>query len=561
MKKTLLVLIVLIFLSPLVLGGEEWHFNGDTWESNGRIFHIIVNEQTYDMIVLEIDNESLILRTNECEQLGVDEYCFLEVADMDDDEHLYMDSKGIIHRGVKISYTSLEPEVIVTSKLSTTNPLPGQTVTLNITIENKGPLDVTDLELSYDKPIMIKTNRPLRIGPLFLGSNRKYSKLFNLTVDTDQKVELNGSISYIVEGFRREKTLNKITISPKQVYNYNIKIPSQLLVKQEGNLEIEIENYDSKEINITLEINSISILINNSQSIYQKKSLPGGNTTILVFPIKSNIPGSASINIVIRISTTYGSTVIEKKYQLTIIEPDISIAISTSKNKIVEGDEIEAKVIVSNPSSRAMRDINIETNYDCEEHIDIINPGREIEICKKRIIPTRDIVVNVSYNTSTGRKKKTLNKHINIYNLNESIIITNTVTKQEGGIIVETYIEPRTDSPVVVKRIEEKFYNITLLNGKSVAHDISLNKKTMVYTYSASYSACSYIETIAILSFKNREIQVMKNTTIEQCNKEIVNKQQGGESAKQSQQEKEEKKNIISEILSAIARFFSSLFG
>ncbi len=580
-NRYLSIIFAIIFLLNIsvyaVHAVEEWHFNDDTWEYEGSIYHITVNEETYDVIVITVDDHNIILNLGECEEYNLYKYCFEDVASPDDTSHLMMDAHGILHRAVKINYYSLEPEIKVEHSLNVSSPVPGSTITLTIKVKNNGPLNVEDLTLEYDPSLNYSGH--IELGPIYLGANRQYNKTFNITINSVNKFDIKGTLRYKVRDQIRTKAV-KITISPKKLYSYEINSPISLKVREEKIFKVVIKNTGDKPLNYSLDINSHLVLLNKSHHFFKRGTINKSNNITFIFPVYSSVTGKGNINIQLQITTEFGTSTIEKSYSINVNDNLPTFSFYVSKDSIVKGDNLIVGIKINSRGVYDIKNLNLNTSYGCTiSNKDFPSKDEAYKVCEQRITPEGKGKIKIfalgTYNYHNDIKTINISKEINIYELNESVRVEHQIEKKQDKYVVKTILYFLTDSGVLVNYIGDSVYGASLLHGKTHDYDITGIGSKKVYLYSISLpSKCSYIITKVNLTFKGQNQVGLFNYSLDksQCKEkkqeeknEKNNKSENENKAQQEQQQEKKKENkfivLIKDMLKDLGKFFKTFLG
>jgi len=140
------LLFLVLFLLPAA--HATWYYAGDTFTQDGVLYSVEGSDES--LVLLGVSGRTFLVRLGECIRNGLAEYCYVDTAYPDDDDHIKYEA-GAVYYGYDLSIGEVAPAITVTRELSTEEPFLNQDVTVTVTLENTGEYRITDIR--YDEAL------------------------------------------------------------------------------------------------------------------------------------------------------------------------------------------------------------------------------------------------------------------------------------------------------------------------------------------------------------------------------------------------------------------------
>lgn len=297
MKRAFMLVTLLILLSSTALAAQEtiifndWiAYNGE-FEHDGETYRIISsNVASSDpedgQILIKKGVERYIIPFGDCIDEVLYEYCFenrsFEKSEVD------IDSQGVLQPALKLRLVEKELEVDFDLKktISQTKFLVGQTAEVEITLENQGDIDLTNVKFVEEVPdnfIITKSSHTFYGNRLEVNMNlfsgSVWTATYTIKAVSAQDVEYASSVTYsaLNATITKEFGEKKLTFDESHEFS-KPKLDKEYVRLDKDTLTFEIENTDSQDI--TLE--SIEVDASPKVILFAKKNMIQQSTTKVV---------------------------------------------------------------------------------------------------------------------------------------------------------------------------------------------------------------------------------------------------------------------------------------
>lgn len=466
---SLLLLALLCVSSAYAASTTAWYYAGDTFKVGNTIFS--VEGTDHERVLLGVGSTLYVINLGECKEQGLSKYCYVQSAYPGDKDHIKY-AAGEQYYGYQISVEELAPEITIKRIMSKNNPRLGESVEVEVTLENTGEYSVN----------YFLYNESMPEGVLLDGSAARtytHAKKTFAVGDTDRftyrlqatdyvSANLQPRVTYQYGTMKYNLTVPAISFVVDTPYRIDRHITPSLSLGERGTYTINITNKDPDLVltaKLVVRFPDGIIPLTSSQGFVIDKENDGvinvtlepGKNATYALNFTTNIGGS--LRIPINATITSGSTTFNKYYEdtATIKSDKINpfIRVSTGRTTFKPGEQITASGILQNANAKTIFQ-SISGTFEAKGLFDAksfshdsFGPSRNItEAEAKFITPPVDnsttftIALRGRYSTPTGDIIAfETNKSIIVEPIKEYVVLTRTVTPTNatpGGNITVT---------------------------------------------------------------------------------------------------------------------------
>ena len=340
-----LVLPILLALLLLPVAHATWYYAGDTFTKDGIVY--TVEGSDHEVVLLSVGTQRYLLRLGECATSGFNEYCYVDTAYPNDDDHVRYEAGEVLY-GYDLTFETIKPAVTVSRSFSEDEPLLNEEVDVTVTIENTGDYHVTGLQ--YDEIIpagLVATSgtstTKIEHRKNGLAPGAEYSFSYSIKATAYGKNDLKPTFRYTSEGviFNATVSAKSITARSPVTIDHHVTPEIDLISKCTYSVNITNDEEDDVAVAVTVlvppgleTIKPVGLTAAGRTYTAAAEALAQDETLTLGFQCSASGPGSYSINLTVK--TTSAGVTSTVSYLDTVkstaegIKPTIGISPSKS---------------------------------------------------------------------------------------------------------------------------------------------------------------------------------------------------------------------------------------
>jgi len=511
-----------------------WYYSGDTFNVGSTVFS--VEGTDHERVLLGVGSTLYVINLGECKEQGLSKYCYVQSAYPGDKDHIKY-AAGEQYYGYQISVEELAPKLTIKRIMSKNSPRLGESVDVEVTVENTGEYSVNYFLYNESVPegILVDGSSARTFlhtqKTLAVGDTDRFT--YRLQATDYVSANLQPRITYQYGTAKYNMTVPAISFVVDTPYRIDRHITSSLSMGERGTYSLNLTNKDpdlpliarlvirfSDGIRPT-DSSSGFIIHNASVGIINVTLQPGKNST---YTLNFTTSLGGALRIPINATITSGDTTFNKYYEdtATVKSDKINpvIRVSTGRTTFKPGEQITASGILQNANAKTtFQEISGSLEgkglFDPKTFShDSFGPGRnlteaEVQFITPPVMNATSFIITLrgKYSTPTGDIIAfETNKSLRVEPIKEYVVLTRTVTPKNatpgGNITVTvnaknvyneylTFSAHETYDPSLVRSSGITFAEVSLERDKS--EDLYIYQLTVPENYTANINLTTVI--------------------------------------------------------------------